>query len=197
MSKAPVEKPPRGWLTKQQMAEVLDVSEQHFDRTFRPMAADAAIKTIGKRLYFHCRKVLDAWCAGQIAKLRPEAPSADPLLEGPDSPVLDRLRLANAKMAELELAERTNAVVQLDLIRDAMRPALAAMRSAGDRLVRQFGNDAGEIFNEGVGEFEAAAARVLEQRYVAGVASDPTDQRGNADPPLRRIDANAAAAQPG
>ena len=56
------------------------------------------------------------------------------------------------------------------------------MRATGDRLVRKFGNEAGDIFNEGVTEFEAAAVRVLD------------DSGNDPDKSVVGVDADAAAA---
>jgi hypothetical protein len=42
-----------------------------------------------------------------------------------------------------------------------MQTGIAAMRGAGDRLTKRFGNDAGELFNESIDAFERAAAQAL------------------------------------
>jgi hypothetical protein len=67
----------------------------------------------------------------------------------------------NTELRRRDLAERDGTLVRPDVVRQAMRSGVSAMRGTGDRLVRQFGNEAGEIYNEGVTEFETAALRVV------------------------------------
>jgi hypothetical protein len=56
----------------------------------------------------------------------------------------------NTELRRRDLAERDGTLVRPDVVRQAMRSGVSAMRGTGDRLVRQFGNEAGEIYNEGV-----------------------------------------------
>ena len=56
---------PAAWLTKQQMAEVLDVTVAYFDREVRRHARAEHVRRQGRRLLFYCRGVLDAWYASR------------------------------------------------------------------------------------------------------------------------------------
>ncbi|QDS97938.1 hypothetical protein [Adhaeretor mobilis] len=60
---------PDAWLTKQAMADVLDMTVNYFDREARGHALEPHVKRDGKRLLFYARGVLDAWCE---ARGRPE-----------------------------------------------------------------------------------------------------------------------------
>jgi hypothetical protein len=151
----------RGWIAKRDLADVFDVSTQHWDRHYSRFAAPEARKTVGGKLYYHGRQVLDAWAAS----LKGAAPAegTDPLLSGaaPDSPGLERYREARADMAEMERDR-----LRLNLIpREELDPALAQfaglLRRAGEALKRQFGNDAAALLNEAVDEAEAGWRTLL------------------------------------
>ena len=79
-------------------------------------------------------------------------------------------------MIEMDLAEREKRLVRVEAVTDALQPAIAAMRTTGERLTKQFGNAAAEIYNEGLTEFEAAAHRVLDESAGrAAKAAGPGD----------------------
>ena len=80
------------WLTKQAMADVLDVTVGYFDREIRRYAKPEHIRREGKRLMFYARGVLDSWYS---ARLR--ATPVDPQL----SAEIDFLIL-EAQMASLD-----------------------------------------------------------------------------------------------
>ncbi|MCA9240208.1 MAG: hypothetical protein KDA37_08415 [Planctomycetales bacterium] len=63
------------WLTKQAMADVLDVTVNYFDREVRRYATAEHVRRDGQRLLFYARGVLDAW---YTARLRP-TPELDDL----------------------------------------------------------------------------------------------------------------------
>ncbi|MEQ8836523.1 MAG: hypothetical protein RID07_06930 [Lacipirellulaceae bacterium] len=65
---------PDTWLTKQAMADVLDVTVNYFDREVRWLASDHHVKRDGKRLLFYARGVLDGWYA---ARLSPQTPAQE------------------------------------------------------------------------------------------------------------------------
>jgi hypothetical protein len=47
----------RGWFSKQEMAAIFGISEQHFDRSFRSLVPADAQKLVGRRWYFRARGV--------------------------------------------------------------------------------------------------------------------------------------------
>ncbi|HTK78537.1 MAG TPA: hypothetical protein VL371_24985, partial [Gemmataceae bacterium] len=104
------------------------------------------------------------------------------LMDGPPSDWLEAYRKVNTELRRRDLAERDGLLVKAEVIRQALRSGVSAMRSTGDRLVRLFGNEAGEIYNEGVTEFETAALRT---------AND--EVRGNPDPQLGGVAEDAPA----
>lgn len=179
------------WFTRDQAAELCGFSTRQFDDTARAKAVGAE-RGKAKTLRFHGPKIVAGAVAYRLEQGRISVDGdGDPLMTGSDSPNLERYRLGKAQMIELDLAERQKILVRADVLDRALRPAITAMRQTGDRLVRKFGNEAGEIFNEGVSEFEAAALQYF--------ASDTSDDGGRDDhpPPTNVADADAAAADPG
>jgi len=49
------------WLTKQAMADAIDVTVGYFDREVRRHAQPQHVRRDGRRLLFYARGVLDAW----------------------------------------------------------------------------------------------------------------------------------------
>ena len=183
----------RAWFTRTESADLCGLSARQFDDVIRSRLKAASVTGAGRTLRFHGQAVVAALVSYRLEqRADPVSPAeGDPMLAGPESPALERYREVRTKLAERDLAERDRELVKGRLIRDALRPAVAALRGTGDRLSRQFGNEAGDVFNEGVADFEAAALRVIEQQDVGPSNSDG---RSDADPGLVRGDADAATA---
>ena len=96
--------------------------------------------------------------------LRPVRPAEDPLmLTGGPSEALERYRAARAAIAELDLKEREGRLVPAGVYMPVMAHLAGILRRAGHRLVREFGNGAGEILNEAIDEFERQVPGLLER----------------------------------
>ena len=158
------------WLTRQQAADLCGLSTRQFDEVIRPRAIKAE-KGTGKNLRLSAKAVVAALVAYRVEQAKPliDPTGDDPLLASAmgESPALERYRLAKAKIAEHDLSEREKALIRADILDEAMRTGLKAFRGTGDRLVRECGNRAAEIFNEGIDEFESTANRVL-SHYASG-----------------------------
>lgn len=79
----------------------------------------------------------------------------DPALYGPDSPSLERLRIANAKLKELELAERQLQLIPRTLIHERLSGFAAILRRAGDRLQSRFGREAKEMLDQALDDCDS------------------------------------------
>jgi len=60
---------PAAWLTKQAMADVLDVTVNYFDREVRRYAKPEHVRQDGRRLMFYARGIFDVWYE---ARLQPQ-----------------------------------------------------------------------------------------------------------------------------
>lgn len=159
-----VEEPgaPRGWLAKRAMAEAFDVTEQHFDRSLRPLIPDGAVKTIDRRIFFHARSLIDAWSAAQAKPGRPDLP-ADPLLGlgDFDEDTLAEYRRVKTAQERITLAEMEGRVVPRDELDPALAKLAGIIRSTGESLQRQYGPEIAAAFNEMIDEWERATATMF------------------------------------
>lgn len=76
------------------------------------------------------------------AKVNRWCKSSDPMLAGGDSDNLERYRGVKADLAEMDLQERRKEMVNLDVVRPVFLNALVYIRNCGEKLDRQFGNEA-------------------------------------------------------
>jgi hypothetical protein len=84
------------------------------------------------------------------------ASSDDPLmLDGPDSPNLERFRAAKAALAELELGERAATLLDRSKTRIVFDRLGGILRRLGERLGKRFGNDAAQMMNDSLFEFHS------------------------------------------
>lgn len=184
------------WLTRQQAADLIELSPRQFDAVLRPRLPKEAERGSGKTLRIHGPAIVSALVDYRLEQAKPVPSDDDPLLaaSGGDSPNLERYRLAKAMLAERDLAERDRDVVRRAVIAESLRPAVSGMRTAGDKLVSQFGNDAGDIYNEAVNDFEAAVVRTIERMADAADRSDggtvPRARPGRAHADAAVADAN-------
>ncbi len=67
------------WLTKQAMADALDVTVNYFDREVRRHAKPEHVRQDGRRLLFYARGVFDSWYEARLRPL-PELCDLDDIL---------------------------------------------------------------------------------------------------------------------
>ena len=82
---------------------------------------------------------------------RPEEDDPD-LAGGPDSPGLERYRLAKAAIAELELEQRKASLLSRDKARTALVRWASIIRRLGERLGKRYGPEATLTVNDALSE---------------------------------------------
>ena len=103
----------------------------------------------------HLPKVVRALHDFLAANARRLAEEDDDLLNATvSSPALERYREERALIARLDRLEREQALVPRDDVREGLGRIAAILRSAGETLQRQFGNDAVEILDEALSDAE-------------------------------------------
>jgi hypothetical protein len=88
--------------------------------------ADAPRLDSGK---YDLRELVPWYVARQV-----QASESESLLDGPESPGLERYRLAKAALAELELGERTHKLIDVETARGIMLRWGAALKRYSERL---------------------------------------------------------------
>lgn len=111
---------------------------------------------------------------------RPE--SDDPAMSGPDSPALERYRLAKAELSELELAEKRKQLLPRGVVRQALASWAAILRNAGDQLGRRFGVGAQRVLTDALDGCHDATAAIVAERL-----EQETNAGGDAKPATKQL----------
>jgi len=179
-------RPGPGWLSKNELSAVFDVNPRTFEKVYRRYASPESEKTIEGKIYFHARSVVNAWAESKDAGRPKVAPDVDtdPLLAGFDSPALEEYRrhAAREKKVKADLAERS--AVPLDEIESTLLKLTPILRNAGEELNRRFGNDAGQILNEAIDQWQESSELALKC----------DDLNPSADSKVVAVDASASPA---
>ena len=141
------------WITRDQAVQLTGYVERHFDKFIRPRLPAAAIKGNRVNLRFDAPAVCEALASYRVELQKPDESSKD------DS--VRRIKSADAAMSELKLAEYEGRLIDGDLFRKSMLAGFRVLRGSGEILVRRFGNEAAEIYNEGLDEFAAATTKAM------------------------------------
>lgn len=98
------------------------------------------------------------------ANARKLAAPDDELMQGGNSPALERYREERAAMARLDRLEREQSLLPRDEAREGLGRIAARIRAAGEQLERQFGPGAREVLDEALND----ADREIEQVFGGG-----------------------------
>ena len=177
-------------VTRPQAAALCGMKPRTFDQYVRPRLSPDAMQGAGRHLRYDARAVVVALMNHhEAARGAPGARSvtdADELLirTAGNSPSLERWRQARSRMAELDLAERERKLVPVGEVEAPMTDLTTILRSATERVQRQYGNGPAAIWNEAIDEWEAGWLEAAQQLRSNGDA-DPervstTDRRAEA-----------------
>ena len=97
------------------------------------------------------------------------------LATAPDTPAMERLRLAKAKMAEIELEKMRRTVVVVEIAKGLLIKCSSVIRLAGEKLGAEFGRGAQKILNDALDECE----RVIVNERDEQMADVPDNNRGH------------------
>lgn len=169
-SAAKAERPPLGYLSKTQLAEVFNVNAATFDKVYRRYASPSSTKDIGGKLYFHARSIIDAWAKAQA---KPAAPSDDPLLAGGDSPQLERIRAAEADIREARRDEVYGRKIETADVEGPLQALAGLVRGLGESLGRRYGNDVIDEVAAVADRFDEFATSFFAERRRRATAVEP------------------------
>lgn len=155
------------WLTLAELARVLDYSEQSSRKLLNHIPEKWVRREKPLRVYG--RGAVLIWASRQEGEQAEDA-------EAVASPALERKREVECQLKLLELATREGELVPRSQMRNLLMGMAAVLRRTGELLVRKFGNDAGEVLQEGIDDMDRLA-------QAEGFAV--------ADSPQERVDADA------
>jgi hypothetical protein len=153
------------WISKTRAAELTGYSVRNFSERIQPRIDAKSVKGKGGSLRFDSRSVVRALIAYTLEQSRPKPEDLDPLLGSIASsgdPVLDEYRREATTEKRLKNAQTRGELVDRARLELAFAPAFAAAAKCGDLLVKRFGNDAGDLWNEGIETMKDAAMKALQ-----------------------------------
>jgi hypothetical protein len=164
----------RLWLTKAEAAEMLGIKERWFDQSIRSrLVGPSAVQE--KPLRFHAAAVHKAGVDVAIEKRAPLDPEDAAIYAGGDSIELEKLRAIKRQREELAYQKDLGLVVELSSIRPLLQEFARQIRESSTRLVKQCGNEAGEIVNECLDEYQAT----VDRHFAESPPSDGGPAKGN------------------
>lgn len=108
----------------------------------------------GANRHRYCITCTIQWREQQRPQLMRDKPTGDEIELGVgDSPGLERLRLAKAQIAEIELERIRGTLLPIDEVKAGLMRAGMLLRRLGERLGRRFGAEATIAVNEATDEF--------------------------------------------
>lgn len=147
------------WFTKRDIAlRVFACQPQNFDKTYRPCAPPDAVRKVGTSVFIHARKLIDAL----VERARTDVGEADDaLMGGSDSPGLERYRAAKADLTEMERDRQRKQLFRLMDVEPRLMQLSGLLRGVSENLRRRHGNEAGDLLDEVLNEWERGLAAVF------------------------------------
>lgn len=102
------------------------------------------------------------------------------LLSGPDTPALERFRLARARLSELEYERQKSTVVPIEEMVAEISGLAGHLRKLGEQLGQHFGPDAQRMLNDALAEYRDMARKKFGN--LAGPVAVSGDDDGPDDP---------------
>jgi hypothetical protein len=170
-----VAKPPAGWYDRRFFCQLLAISPQQFHRKYQDLVPAADQKMIDRTKYFRGRALLNAWLDDELKNASAAAAMSgeDPLLAGGGgSPALERYRHARAGLAEIELQEREQKVVDVRVLLPMLSGYINAVKGFGDYLNRNNHRQLLDLFNDAMQTALEATERLGEQLTKQQEAAD-------------------------
>ena len=90
--------------------------------------------------------------------------------ESVTSPALERYRAARAGLAELELLQRREQLIDREIMHQVLSRLAHFIREAGDKLAREYGSGAHEIVNEALDQYENVVDQFFDSLEEANAA---------------------------
>lgn len=135
------------WLTFTELSKALDIS----DKAVREIKRYVPAKWLkaGKPMKLYGRGAILLWASRQGG--------VDADDSAVMSPALERKRELECERLRIELDKQVGDLVPRSQMRGLLMGMAAVLRRTGELLVRKFGNDAGEVLQEGIDDMDRLA----------------------------------------
>ncbi len=170
----------RLWMTKGEILTLIGAGAEHFRTAIQPaLSAEHARRSSGRGhpWSFFAPAVVEIL----VRRADDDTTDAD-IWTGAPSPALERLRTAKARMAELDLEERSKSSVPLADLLPVLAGVAGPLRKCGEALGRQFGAGAQALLNEALQAYSDALNREIARRVpTTEPATTTTDNTEGTD----------------
>lgn len=139
------------------------------------------LREIRGEKWYRARGIIDQMVGKEIESVR-RSMGEDPLLNetgAADSPGLERYRMAKADLAEMERDRQRRRIVRIDQIELTLMQLATVLRDAGERIARQYGNDAADILNEAVDDWRVGVRKLIDGDSGTDSVADATPGGGD------------------
>lgn len=167
------QRPGPGWFSREAAAEVFGVQVGQIDSRHAKLDP-SAVQRVGRRVWLYLAKIIDAKEAEAVEKAKLMCVGDEALLSGADSPSLERLRLATARLKEMDLEERAGSHVALAVLEALAQRIGSKLRQRGEVRQRKYGAQAADIHNETLDDMLAAL-----EEASAEIQNTKTQTAGN------------------
>lgn len=149
------------WLTIKEAAGVFGVTPQGFRSSFLQMIKPEYIQPGAKRkpLRVYGPAVVDAYLDRELTKRIDRNDGL--VVEGGDSPNLERCRLAKAQLLELELQQKKGVLLPREKVRSGLGRFAAIIRQLGERLGKRHGPEVFGSVNDALDDCQ----RVIDDEF--------------------------------
>lgn len=142
-----------GFVSAPEAARLLACSVQNIRTNYLPRLGGDDVRA-GRPTLIRFSALVDMIVERRIEQqLQRPVAVVDPLLAGGDSVGLERFRLAKAKIAEMDLAERCGELIDVSKARDILGRWASILRRAGERIGR-LSPEAGKILADSLDELQ-------------------------------------------
>lgn len=146
-------------MTRSQVAEVIGCGARNFDDRIRPKLPREASRGKGKNLRYDVRVVVKVWHELELA----QSVSDDPMLAGSadGSDALEKYRYEKFVEQKRKNDEAAKVICDTAKVVNGMSRGIHAMRTISETLKRKYGNDAADLYNQGVDALVNAATEAI------------------------------------
>ena len=168
------------WITRAQVALLIQLSPKQFDDAIKPRLQAAAKTGAGAKLRYNASAVVAELVAYRIEQAV-EAAGGDPdLLGAGDSPAKEELLKVKLERERIKLKIDQRAVVPLADMRSGLAELFAGLRRASESILGRWGREPADVLNR---EIDTTVQRWNEMAAIdrAVADGDERDQPGTTD----------------
>jgi hypothetical protein len=162
-------RPSKDWFSRSEICSFHGITEQTFDRTYRPLIPETAIQKVGARAWYLGSAYFEAVIEYKlrVATKREQREAGDSEMGGElgfDSQAAGRIQRAKADQEEYKRDVMRGRLVDKDKFKGAMMELTPILRRGIETLERLKGQEASAIMNGCVDEWTEGLGRYFDEK---------------------------------